>query len=331
MDWSIGRQSHFSRTRQQGRWCRRDFIKLAGGAVLGSRLSSDSSASTPDALPTITVGSYRVTRLVAGSNPLWGGSHFNRILSGLMRQYFTDERIVQFLLECQRAGINTWQTSFGDRPQKILRLSREAGATLQWICLAGSWEWDPAAMSAADLHARMMKSVRDAAIEKPIGFAYHGEVTDRLWRTGKIEQIRSFLDAVRDLGFPAGVSTHNPDVIAACEAKNWPVDFYMGCFYRESRSSEEFQKEIGVIPVGETYLASDPPKMCKVIQQTRKPCLGFKILAAGRRCESDQQVRQAFEYAFQNIKPTDGLIVGMFPQLSNHIEENLRYTRELCV
>jgi len=70
--------------------------------------------------------------------------------------------------------------------------------------------------------------------------------------------------------------------------------------------------------------------MCRVIRQASKPCLGFKILAAGRRCESSQQVHEAFDYAFKNIKPTDGLIVGMFPQLSDHIEENVRFARELC-
>ncbi|MFB3920554.1 MAG: hypothetical protein ACE145_02465 [Terriglobia bacterium] len=307
---------------------RRDFLKLAAAALIPQELIGN-PRSAP-ALPTMTLGGGRVTRLVAGSNPLWGGSHFNHILSGLMREYFTDDRVVQFLLDCQRAGINTWQTSFGERPQQVLRRSREAGATLNWICLAGSWEWDPARMTPTDLHAAMMKSVREAASEKPLGFAYHGEVSDRLWRMGQFDQIRSFLDGVHDLGFAAGISTHNPAVIAASEEKGWPADFYMGCFYRESRIAQEFQKEIGVVPVGETYLSSDPARMCQVIKQAQKPCLGFKILAAGRRCDSAQQIRDAFQFAFRNVKPTDGVIVGMFPKLSDHIAENTRLVREIA-
>src|SRR2546430_9163891 len=52
----------------------------------------------------------------------------------------------------------------------------------------------------------------------------------------------------------------------------------------------------------------------KVVQATRKPCLAYKILAAGRRIESRAQVRQCFETAFSNIKPTDAVIVGMYQQ-----------------
>jgi hypothetical protein len=104
----------------------------------------------------------------------------------------------------------------------------------------------------------------------------------------------------------------------------------MTCFYCESRRPEEFQKEIGVIPVGETYLSSDPPRMCEMIWRTRKPCLGFKILAAGRRCGTPEAVRKAFKFAFQNIKPTDGVIVGMYPRYSDQISENVALARELA-
>jgi len=67
-----------------------------------------------------------------------------------------------------------------------------------------------------------------------------------------------------------------------------------------------------------------------VIRQVPRPCLGFKILAAGRRCDSRESVRQAFEFAFQNIKPSDAVIVGMFPKFSDHISANVQNVREIC-
>jgi hypothetical protein len=42
----------------------------------------------------------------------------------------------------------------------------------------------------------------------------------------------------------------------------------MTCFCCESRRREEFKKEIGVIPVGETYLSTDPPRRCGMIHGT---------------------------------------------------------------
>ena len=307
---------------------RREFLKNATAVAATWAAVPQAEAGVSPALTTIALGPHRVTRLIAGSNPLYGGSHFNQLLSALMREHFTDERVIEFLRDCERAGINTWQSSFGERPQRLLRLLREAGSRLNWICLAGAWDANPATTSPADLLSAMMRSATLAAQSKPLGIVYHGEISDKLWRAGKLEQIRDFLSGVHELGFPVGVSTHNPAVIEAIEEKGWPTDFYMACFYRASRIREEFVKEIGVAPVGETYLASDPPKMCKVIRQVRKPCLGFKILAAGRRCNSPQQVREAFGYAYQNIKPADAVIVGMFPKFSDQIAENVRLARE---
>jgi len=128
---------------------------------------------------------------------------------------------------------------------------------------------------------------------------------------------------------PAGIATHIPAVIEYIETKNWPVDFYMACFYRVSRTPADFLNEIGVEPVGEAYLASDPGPMTKVILQTGRTCLGFKILAAGRKCQSAQEVRGAFQYAFKNIKPIDATIVGMIPKFSDQITENVRIVQEI--
>lgn len=85
----------------------------------------------------------------------------------------------------------------------------------------------------------------------------------------------------------------------------------------------------GELPLGEIYLPSDPPRMLKVIRQTPKPCLAYKILAAGRRIESPAQVRQCFETAFSTIKPSDAVIVGMYRQLTDQVHENASIVREI--
>jgi hypothetical protein len=246
-----------------------------------------------------------------------------------MREYYTDERVVQFLLNCEKAGINAWQTGIMSRTLHLMDLARDAGCNMHWIPVADPWQMAPGD-SWDTSEAAVLQSVQLLAKKKPIAIAHHGEVSDVLYRNGKLERIRTFLNAVHDLGTVAGVSTHNPAVIEAVEEKGWPADFYMACFYFRSRTTEEFVKEIGVEQVGETYLASDPPRMCKVIRQVPKPCLGFKFLAAERRCGTPKQVREAFEYAYQNIKPTDAVIAGMFNKFSDQLAENVGLARELC-
>jgi len=60
----------------------------------------------------------------------------------------------------------------------------------------------------------------------------------------------------------------------------------------------------------------------------KQPCLGFKILAAGRMCWQASSVEGAFKYAFEHIKPTDAVIVGMYPRFSDEVAENADYARK---
>jgi hypothetical protein len=46
-------------------------------------------------------------------------------------------------------------------------------------------------------------------------------------------------------------------------------------------------------------------------------------------CASQDQVKEAFRFAFQHIKPTDGVIVGMYPRFFDEIRANAQYAREL--
>jgi len=308
---------------------RRDFLKGAATAAAGLMAAGATASPAGALLPTVPFGPHRISKMIVGSNPLYGYSHFNGLLDQLMVEYFTDDRTVQFLLDCEKSGINTWQSNFKERTRTQYRRMREAGCKVNWICLADPWDVNRKAQAPEEIQAAMMEAVNRAAPHKPIGIAHHGGGTDLLFRQGRLDLIQTFINKVHDLGYMAGISTHNPRVVEAVEEKGWKNDFYMTCFYRVTRLPEDFEKEWGVVPVGETYLASDPPLMGKMIRQVSKPCLGFKILAAGRKCESPEDIRAAFAFAFQNIKPTDAVIVGMFPKFSDHIRANTAIVREL--
>jgi hypothetical protein len=62
----------------------------------------------------------------------------------------------------------------------------------------------------------------------------------------------------------------------------------------------------------------------------KKPCLVYKVLAAGRRVGSAAEVRECFKTALANVKPTDALIVGMYQQHGDQVGENAATVRELC-
>lgn len=310
---------------------RREFLK--GAALVAATTMATpkmSKAAEPNLVPTVDFCGHKVTRLLAGANPLYGYSHFNSIMDATYLEYYTDERVVQFMLNCQKAGINSWQGNFAASAQRQYPMIRDAGCKMNFVALSDPWDFKRGVRDPAEQNAALMEQLSIVAKAKPIIIAHHGNVTDNLFRVGKLDMVRTFIDKVHDMGFPAGVSTHNPAVIEEIETKGWPVDFYQACFYRQSRNAEDYQKDITVVPVGEAYLSSDPPRMCKVIRQVSKPCLGFKILAAGRRCTSEQSVQEAFKFAYENIKPTDVLIVGMFPKYKDQIGENTGYARQFA-
>jgi hypothetical protein len=309
---------------------RRDFLKGAAAVTVGALNSPATRSPDTSSLPMVHLGPHLVSRLIVGANPVYGYSHFNRLFDQHMSEWFTDERLVELLLACEKRGINTWQASYNERMADQFPKIRSAGCTIQWICLAASWHLDTRYPGTPEgVVEGTIKCAEIVAKYKPIGIVFHGAATDLLFRAGKLDLIEPFIRKVHELGFLAGVSTHNPVILKALEAKGWKNEFYMASFYYLSRHEEDLKKELGVVPVGETYLPTDPPKMCQVVRQVRKPCLVYKLLAAGRRANSSEQVRHAFEFAYRNIKPIDAAIVGLYPRYSDQVAENTRIVREI--
>ena len=164
----------------------------------------------------------------------------------------------------------------------------------------------------------------------------HAPAARRRLRPGPSRQkkygvLTGLLKRIRDTGALVGLSAHDPRLIELAEEKGWDVDYYMTSLYYLTRPKDEYRAILGAeLPLGEIYLPSDPPRMFKVIQATRKPCLVYKVLAAGRRVGNPSEVRQCFETAFADIKPTDAVIVGMYQQFGDQVGEDAALVREFA-
>jgi len=270
----------------------------------------------PTHLPQIPFGPVQLSRLILGANPVNGGSHFSVFLNRQMKAYFTPENVMALLHRADEVGINCWQSGPVNVPQ-WRQFREETGSEMQFISLAADQPDDP-------------KAVEKLAEAGVLGIAHHGEVTDTLFKQGKLDEIQGFLKRVRDSGAQVGVSTHMPAVIEHIEERGWDIDFYMACAYERHRTREELLELLGhvPIPVREVYLESDPPRMFEAVQQTERPCLAFKILAAGRLCDAPEQVEEAFRSTFAGLKPNDAAIVGMYPEYSDQVGHNAELTRK---
>jgi hypothetical protein len=248
-----------------------------------------------------------ISRMVLGVNPFYGYAHYNNNFSNSMREWYTADRVCAVMHQCTRFGINAFNYVPLDRgPQDWARFQSEGGQMHLII------------QATAGVDAEMLvKSL------KPLALQRQGEVVDTAWQKGEMESVKEWCKKVRDLGVLVGVGTHIPEVIAKIEEENWDVDFYSGCVYNRRRTAEEWKQAFNgeiMEMASDIYMQSDPARMYKVIRQTKKPCFAFKILAAGRI--SDRGIEQAFRTAFESIKPTDGVYVGMFPKFKDEVREN---------
>jgi hypothetical protein len=290
----------------------------ASSTAAVSRAAGAAPEELPNLLPAVSLGPYRITRLVLGGNPIYGYSHFNRLYDQHLSGYHSPQRVMELLRACVAAGINTWQNSYSQRTVDDVLRGRDEGIPFHWLLL-GKPDW-----------VEQPDHIDEAAAHKPIGIAPHGSSAERLHRAGKLPVLRDMLKRIRQTGVLVGLSAHNPELITISEEEQWDVDYYMCCLYYLTRPADEVKQMLGETPMGEIYLPSDRDRMLKAVASARKPCLVYKVLAAGRANLSEAGVRQAMKYALDRMKPSDGMIVGMFQEFGDQVGMNASLVRELC-
>lgn len=177
-------------------------------------------------VPKMKFGGAEISRLVLGCNPMNGTSHFNATYNGLMRDWYTMERVCAVMHRAAAFGINAFQHSNHGRCNEYWAMFEAQGGKMHLI--AGD--------QSDDDPVTVVKTL------KPHSLHRQGEVVDVAYRTGKMDTVREWCKRVRDTGTTVGVSTHKPEVIALIEEQGWDVDYYCGCVYNRTRSDEEWRK-----------------------------------------------------------------------------------------
>jgi hypothetical protein len=255
-------------------------------------------------LPTVEFCGLTVTRLIIGANPFGGYSHQNPQRDEEMRTYYDVPRIIETWHRAKGAGINTMITN--NETPHVLQAVREylsEGGALQWI-------------AQVNLRAKPGLEAIDEVVEMGCKALYiHGALVDGAYREGNADLVRTWCDHARSLGVPAGVAGHAP------QAHLWVndlgvADFHAVCFF--TCGSLHTGK-------GHKFQLADIGPAVECIRRIEKPCIGYKIMGAGRI-----DARMAFEYALSQIKATDVVNVGMHRGDKNDmVEENAALVQEI--
>jgi hypothetical protein len=252
-------------------------------------------------LPEVRLGPLTVTRFIVGGNPFSGHAHQAGGVGKEMVDYHTVERIKATLRECEQHGVNTFLGRGDNHIQRMLNEYWNEGGTLQWIA------------QTAPERASVEANVSQIKGAGAVACFLHGGMADRLFREGDPEVMRDWIAHIKELGMVAGMASHNHEFPLRAEEMDLGCEFYMCCFYL----SESYKR-------GELYLDEDRENMCATIRAIDKPCLAYKIMAAGRN-----DPEEAFSYAFANIKPTDAVVVGVYTKHHpDQVAENVALTVE---
>lgn len=271
-------------------------------------------------LPKVSFCNHKISKLLIGDNPIYGYSHFNKLLSQHQQEYHTPEQVVATLKRAEEVGINGWQNSVTERSMSDLQRYRDSGGTMHWFCLSWSSVW-----------YEHPDQVFEDANHKPIGMAPHGGgVGQRCLRENKLDHLQDILKRIRDTGNLVGLSVHDPILVHIAEDEDWDIDYYMTAIYNLHGGAQKFVEKFGYAPLGEIYAREDREEMSNAIQRTEKPCIIFKVLAAGRTIGSTQQIREEVKFVIENSKPDDVLLLGMYQQFGDQIGENASMISSLC-
>lgn len=256
-------------------------------------------------LPSVDFCGLNVTRLIIGANPFGGFSHQGKQRSEEMKAYHTVDRILETWQRAEAAGINTMiSNNTSENVLEALRKYVPAGGALQWIAQLNS-KGKPSMFAAID----------EAAEIGCKALYFHGMFLDDAYERKDTSDLRAWVEHARQYGVPVGSAGHMP------EAHLWLnefgiFDFHVVCFSRCGSLHKG---------AGEKFSLADIPPAAACTRAIQKPCIAYKIMQAGRI-----DARMAFEYAYENIKPTDVVNVGIHRgDKDDMVEEDAAIVREI--
>ena len=255
-------------------------------------------------LPTVDFCGIEVSRIAVGGNPFSGIGHQDAALDRALRDYYTAARIKETLFQCEELGINT---AFLRADNHIMRLLHEhwnEGGTIQWIAQHAPERRD------------LLHNIRQAHGAGATACYIQGAVMDGWQEHGHLDKAREPLALIRELGMVSGIAGHQPKTHRDAVTVGLDFGFHMVCFYNLTGR----QGRIDVAdPDAERYRPEDREQAAELLGELGRPCVAYKILAAGRN-----DPREAIPYAVRHLKPTDICCIGFFPKdRPNEIREDI--------
>ena len=259
-------------------------------------------------LPSGGIGNVNISRLILGGNLIGGAAHSRDLIyvSNLIRNYFTDEKIMETWQVAEECGVNTMSAWSSNQMLRVFnRYRKERGGKIKWLG-----------------HTNFKKDAIKTCIDNgAVGIYVCGDPTDRCVNGGRLDLLADAVSLIKENGLFAGIACHAIRVLKAVEAAGIEVDFYMKTLHHGNywsvapKNKREFDvrvwdpkwdpKDEASGYYHDNIWCINPEGTVEYMKKIKKPWMAFKVLAAGAI-----HPRDGFKYAFEN--GADFVHVGMF-------------------
>lgn len=237
-------------------------------------------------MKTVSINGKSFSKVVLGTNAIYGRSHFSDARSMEYEKRCTDEYITLLIETCLGFGVNAVESNATERIHRIISDLRRKLSQPIW--LIGNTRKDAASMLGHSENFRyLIENESDICV-------VHSQFVDRPRRDNEIRGLQKLIHHIHAAGLIAGISTHRISTVELCEEQDYGVDVYLFPL-----------NELGFVYPGYDGKETVAERI-QTINNTPKPFVLMKTLGAGR-IPPDEGLR----FALENSKDTDIITLGL--------------------
>ena len=247
-----------------------------------------------------------LSRILPGGNLVAGFAHARDLIyvSEMIKNYFTDEKVIETLWLYEACGINTIVFRTDEQTIRILDKYRKRGGNIQWLAQTYPKDDD-------------FTNIQMAIDAGAVGAFVMGGIADQLVYENRLELLAKPIEYIRSQGLIAGTAGHAIQVPMACVENGIENDFFMKTFHHDkywsthpSENRNEFMHDLKYDSLDRNQYhdnswCASAEDVTAFFKKCTTPWIGYKVLAAGAI-----QPEDGFKYAFEN--GADFICVGMF-------------------
>lgn len=246
-----------------------------------------------------------ISRLIPGGNLVAGFAHARDLIyvSKWIKNYFTDEKVIETLWMYEACGINTTIMRTDEQTTRILKEYWRRGGKIKWLAQTYPKDDD-------------FTNIKLAVDNGAAGAFVMGNIADKLVYDKKFEFLQMPIEYIRSQGLITGTAAHSIHVPKTCIANGVKPDFFMKTMHHDrywSAHPKENRNEYIVNAPNsidhdqqhDNIWCVDAEETAAFFRTCEIPWIAYKVLAAGAIKPED-----GFKYAFEN--GADFVCAGMF-------------------